>query len=327
MPDLAPHRSATTIGVILGDGAPLLELAVAPRVFSVDVTDAGGPAFDLRLAAERPGRLGTTGGLGLEAPCTLADLDAAGVVIVPGWRAGSTDPAPEVLDTLRRAHREGAVVVGLCLGSFVLAAAGLLDGLRATTHWAALDELRRRHPAVRAEPDALYVDEGPILTSAGSAAGLDACLHLLRREHGARVANHVARRLVVAPHRSGGQAQFVERPVATAPDDGIGRAMRAAQERLADPDLDVAALAAVAGMSRRTFDRRFRTAAGVSALRWLVDQRVLRAQELLAGSELDVDAVARRCGFSDATALRPHFRRVVGVAPRSYRSTFATAAG
>lgn len=325
MSEPATRRDPATVGVIIGDGAPLLELAVAPRVFSVDVTGVGGPAFELRLAPEHPGRQSTTGGLGLQAPHTLADLDAAGVVIVPGWRSGPPEPAPEVLATVRQAHREGAVVVGLCLGTFVLAAAGLLDGRRATTHWAALDELRRRHPAVRTEPDALYVDEGTVLTSAGSAAGLDACLYLLRREHGSRVANHVARRLVVAPHRGGGQAQFVERPVPPTPHDGVGDAMRAAQARLDDPDLDVAALAATAGMSRRTFDRRFRAAAGVSALRWLVDQRVLRAQELLAGSELDIDEVARRCGFSDATALRPHFRRVVGVAPRDYRSAFAAA--
>jgi transcriptional regulator GlxA family with amidase domain len=217
-------------------------------------------------------------------------------------------------------------VVGLCMGAFVLAEAGLLDGRRATTHWRYLAEFADRHPGVTLVPDALYVDEGSVVTSAGSAAGLDACLHLLRREHGPEAANAVARALVVAPHRAGGQAQFVERPVPPAPGgDPINQAIRYALEHLDDQGLDVTRLAAAVCLSRRSFDRRFRYATGCSPLQWLLTQRVLRAQQVLTSTDLDIDAVARASGFSDAVALRPHFRRVVGVAPRAYRASFQPA--
>ncbi|MET7398715.1 helix-turn-helix domain-containing protein [Dactylosporangium sp. NPDC005572] len=313
-------RSRTTIGVLVGDGAPMLEVAVAPRVFSVEPG-----RFTVRAAGERPGPLRTTAGIALTPPDPVAALDSAGVVIVPGWRPpGGDPPAPVVLDTLRRAHAEGATVVGLCLGAFVLAEAGLLDGRRATTHWRHLPELIRRYPGIDAVEDVLYVDEGTVVTSAGSAAGLDACLHLLRRDHGPDAANTAARALVVAPQRAGGQAQFVERPVPARPGgaDPVAAAMRHALDHLDDPRLDVDALAAAVHLARRTFDRRFRSATGTSPLQWLLTQRVLRAQELLVSAALDVDAVARACGFTDGVALRPHFRRLVGVPPQSYRATF-----
>lgn len=228
-----------------------------------------------------------------------------------------------MLDLLRRAHAGGATVVGLCLGAFVLAEAGLLDGRRATTHWLCMGEFTAAYPAVEVLPDVLFVDEGTVVTSAGSAAGLDACLHLLRRDHGPEVANTAARALVVAPQRAGGQAQFIERPV---PDPGGGEpvaaAMRHALEHLDDRELDVAALAGVAHLSRRSFDRHFRDAAGCSPLQWLLYQRILRAQQLLSATPLPIDAVARACGFSDGVAMRPHFRRVVGVPPQAYRVSF-----
>ncbi|MDG6105523.1 DJ-1/PfpI family protein [Dactylosporangium aurantiacum] len=314
-------RSRTTIGVLIGDGAPMLEVAVAPRVFST-----AGAGFTVRTAGEHPGPLSTTAGIALTAPHTLDDLDTAGVVIVPGWRPpGGAPVAPAILDRLRRAHDEGATVVGLCLGAFVLAEAGLLDGRRATTHWHHLPAFAAAFPAVSVVDDVLYVDEGTVVTSAGSAAGLDACLHLLRREHGPRLANTAARALVVAPQRAGGQAQFIEHPVPQLPaGDAIGDAMRHALEHLEDPALDVPHLAAAVHLSRRTFDRRFRETTGVSPLRWLLQQRVLRAQHVLSTTDLDVDSVARACGFSDGVALRPHFRRLVGVPPQSYRASFRT---
>ncbi|GAA1524186.1 helix-turn-helix domain-containing protein [Dactylosporangium maewongense] len=313
-------RSATTVGVLIGDGAPMLEVAVAPRVFGVAA------AFDVRTAGEHPGPLTTTAGIALTAPHDLDDLDTAGVVVVPGWRVpGGAPVAPGILDRLRRAHDEGATVVGLCLGAFVLAEAGLLDGRRATTHWRHLPEFASRFPAVDVVEDVLYVDEGLVVTSAGSAAGLDACLHLLRRDHGPALANAAARALVVAPHRAGGQAQFIERPVPRLRDgDAVGDAMRFALERLDDPTLDVDRLAATAHLSRRTFDRRFREETGSSPLRWLLQQRVLRAQHVLTTTDLDIDAVARACGFTDGVALRPHFRRQVGIPPHSYRAGFRT---
>ncbi|MET8153984.1 GlxA family transcriptional regulator [Actinoplanes sp. NPDC049668] len=314
-------RKPTVVGVIVGDNAPILEVAVAPRVFE---TNHGGPEFDVRVTGEHDGPLRTTAGITITAPCPLEALEEAAIVIVPGWRTpGGAPTRPEILDLLRRAHGDGATVVGLCLGAFVLGEAGLLDGRRATTHWRCLDELRRRHPGIEVVDDALYVDEGSIVTSAGSAAGLDACLHLLRREHGPAVANAAARALVVAPHRAGGQTQFVDRPVPHLPaGDAVADAMRHALGHLDDPALDIGGLAAAAHVSRRTFDRRFREAAGCSPLQWLLHQRVLQAQDLLSSTALPIDAVARASGFADGVAMRPHFRRVVGVPPQSYRASF-----
>lgn len=310
-------RSRTTVGVFVGDDAPMLEVAVAPRVF-----EAG--RHEVRVAGEHEGPLRTTAGIAITPPCPLAALNDAGILVVPGWRRpGGAPVGPGILDALRRAHDEGATVVGLCLGAFVLAEAGLLDGRRATTHWRYLPELAARFPGIEVVADALYVDEGPVVTSAGSAAGLDACLHLLRRERGPEVANAAARALVVAPQRSGGQTQFVERPVPHLPaGDAVADAMRHALDHLGDPALDVDRLAAVAHVSRRTFDRRFREAAGCSPLQWLLHQRVLHAQELLSATELTIDGVARAAGFADGVAMRPHFRRILGVSPQAYRAAF-----
>jgi transcriptional regulator GlxA family with amidase domain len=321
------ERNPAVVGIIVGDGAAILEVAVAPRVFGLDHSARGGPRFDVRTSGEHEGPLSTTAGITLNAPHRLDELDEAGLVIIPGWRAPDEGPppAPAVLDTLRRAHAEGATVVGLCLGAFVLAEAGLLDGHPATTHWALLREFADRFPAVDVARDALFVDDGSLVTSAGSAAGLDACLHLLRRDHGPEVANAAARALVVAPQRAGGQAQFVEQPVPPLESaDSITTAMRHALEHLDEPGLDVDSLAEIARLSRRSFDRRFREAAGCSPLQWLLHQRVLRAQHLLSTTALPIDAVARASGFSDGVALRPHFRRLVGVPPQAYRASFRT---
>ena len=320
-------RSRTTVGVLIGDGAPMLEVAIAPRVFGLDYSACGGPRFDVRTAGEHPGPLTSTAGITIMPPDPLAALDEAGLIIVPGWRPPS-GPAvgPDILDLLRRAHQENATVVGLCVGAFVVAAAGLLDGRRATTHWRHLDEFADRFPAVEVVDDALFIDEGDVVTSAGSAAGLDACLHLLRREYGPDVASAAARALIVAPQRPGGQAQFVERPVPQVHTrDAVGAAMRYGLEHIDRPDLDVAELAAAAHVSRRTFDRQFRETTGSSPLQWLLHQRVLRAQHILSTSDLDIDAVARASGFANAVALRPHFRRVVGVPPHTYRASFHVA--
>jgi transcriptional regulator GlxA family with amidase domain len=319
-------RSRTTVGVLIGDDAPMLEVAVAPRVFGIDQTGRGGPRFDVRTVGEHSGPLSTTAGISISAPYPLAALDEAGLIIVPGWRAPTGPPVgSDILDLLRKAHRDDATIVGLCLGAFVVAEAGLLDGRRATTHWWHLAEFADRFPDVEVVNDALYVDEGTVVTSAGSAAGLDACLHLLRRDHGPDAANTAARALVVAPQRAGGQAQFVERPVPRLRSgDAIGNAMRYALEHVDDAALDVTALAAAAHLSRRTFDRRFREMTNCSPLRWLIYQRVLRAQQILSTTDLDIDAVARASGFTDSLAMRPHFRRIVGVPPQSYRASFRT---
>ncbi|MGN6131909.1 MAG: helix-turn-helix domain-containing protein, partial [Nocardioidaceae bacterium] len=243
---------------------------------------------------------------------------------VPWWRHHLGDePPPPLLDALRAAHARGARIAGLCGGNFVLAAAGLLDGRRATTHWLYADKLAREYPTVRVDPKVLYVDDGDVLTAAGTAAALDLCLHLLRTLDGAEVANIVARRMVVPPHRAGGQAQFVDVPLpALGATDPLAAAVDWALAHL-DAPLTVDDLAARAAMSRRTFTRRFRSHLGTSPLQWLLDQRTLLAQRLLESTDLPVETVAHRAGFGSAVSLRAHFPRALGTTPSGYRSTFS----
>jgi len=269
-----------------------------------------------------PGPIPTTSGFPLQLEHGLEALARAHTVLVPGLNPAVWPPEPAALDALRDAHARGARVASICTGAFVLAAAGLLDGRPATTHWRYAARLAEQFPAVRVNPDVLYVDDGDVLTSAGVAAGIDLCLHLLRRDHGAAAANAVARQTVVAPHRGGGQAQFIERPVPTH-DDGSLEATRAwALERLERP-LTVATLARHACCSERTFARRFQAETGTTPLRWLHAQRVDHARRLLEQSDLPVEVVAQRCGFGSATVLRQHFRRATASTPSAYRRTFA----
>lgn len=322
------QRDPDAVAVVVGADPPLFEISIPLRVFAVDLSARGVRPYRVAAVGEHPGPLTSTAGVRLELPHTLDAVDAAGIVVVPGWRAPGAQPTePALLDAVRRAYADGALVVGLCLGTFVLAEAGVLDGRPATTHWQYAARLAAAYPAVEVRPDVLYVDDGQVVTSAGSAAGLDACLHLVRRQRGAEAAAGVARALVVAPHRSGGQAQFAEPPLprsgrAVDADAEVESAVEHAMAHLGDAALDVDALAARAHMSRRTFDRRFRGVVGDSPLQWLLHQRVLRAQRLLESTDLPVDAVARSVGFTDAVALRPHFRRLVGVAPAVYRGAF-----
>jgi transcriptional regulator GlxA family with amidase domain len=231
------------------------------------------------------------------------------------------DAVAEADTVLRAAHERGARVASICTGAFVLAQAGLLDGRRATTHWAHAERLARHYPAVTVDPGVLYVDEGDVLTSAGVAAGIDLCLHLVRRDHGAEVANAVARRIVVAPHRDGGQAQFVEAPLPPAGNRGLEATRAWAAHRLREP-LTVAAMARHAACSERTFARRFRAETGTTPLQWLLGQRVLHARRLLEATDLPVEHVADEAGFGTAASLRSHFRRATATTPLAYRRTF-----
>lgn len=266
------------------------------------------------------------GGVTIGVAAGLEALAGAGTIIVPGWRAIDA-PVPEALcEALRAAHAEGARVLSLCSGVAVLAASGLLDGRPATTHWRYFDTLRALHPGLTLVPDVLYVDQGSVLTAAGSAAGLDLCLHLVRRDWGPAVANHVARRLVVPPHRDGGQAQYVERPVP---------AERAGGSRLAglldamradlDQDWTIDRMARHAAVSPRALHRRFRDATGTSPGDWLTAERLARARELLEDAALPIEDVAAACGFGAAATLRHHFRARFGVAPVAYRRRFRAA--
>ncbi|MCW0401600.1 HTH-type transcriptional regulator CdhR [Xanthomonas sacchari] len=314
---MSPH----CIAVVAFDRISPFHLAVPCQVFEAR-PDTDLPAFDLRVCAAEPGLLRTDAGFAIQVQHGLEALDGADTVIVPSWR-DAAEPAPAALcQALRRAHAAGAQVVGLCLGTFVLADAGLLDDRPATTHWAALARFAQRHPQVRLQPDVLYVDDGDVLTSAGTVAGIDCCLHLVRRRHGADVANRIARRLVVAPHRQGGQAQYIEQPLpASRRDAQLGPTLDWMLQRLDQP-LRLDALAAHARMSRRSFTRQFRQVTGTTVVQWLAHQRLVRAQQLLERTDLPLERIAADCGFGSAGALRLQFTRDLGLPPSAYRRGF-----
>ncbi|MBX9399289.1 helix-turn-helix domain-containing protein [Streptomyces sp. TRM72054] len=319
---LSGRRRKEIVAVLLFSGGPIFESSIPLSVFGIDRQDAGVPRYRLLVCAGEEGPLRTTGGLELTAPHGLEAISRAGTVVVPAWRSITSPPPEEALDALRRAHEEGARIVGLCTGAFVLAAAGLLDGRPATTHWMYAPTLAKRYPSVHVDPRELFVDDGDVLTSAGTAAGIDLCLHIVRTDHGNEAAGALARRLVVPPRRSGGQERYLDRSL---PEeigaDPLAEVVAWALEHLHE-QFDVETLAARAYMSRRTFDRRFRSLTGSAPLQWLITQRVLQAQRLLETSDYSVDEVAGRCGFRSPVALRGHFRRQLGSSPAAYRAAY-----
>jgi AraC family transcriptional activator FtrA len=318
--------SKSIVAAIAFDGIRPFHLSVPCLIFGEDRTREGLPAFDFRVCAPVAGTLlQTQSGLGLVAPYDLNGLDGADLVIVPSWRSENEPVPPEITAALRKAHARGAVIVGLCLGAFPVAAAGLLDGRTATTHWQAAGHLATAYPSITVVPDRLYVDEGDVITSAGVAAALDCCLHIVRKRYGAEPAQRLARRIVLSPHRQGGQAQFIERPLASAADpDPLSRALDGVLADLSGAhELD--AVAAKARMSRRTFTRRFYARTGVTFARWLSAQRLQRAQELLETTGRSIEDVADLSGFGTATSMRQHFAAALGTSPARYRREFARA--
>jgi transcriptional regulator GlxA family with amidase domain len=277
----------------------------------------------LIFASPEAPRVRTNVNFWLDGVRPLSALDRADTIVVPAWgEAGMTRPPEAMLRALRRAHRRGARLMSVCSGAFALAYAGVLDGLRATTHWRHADHLAAEFPDIDVDPNVLYVDEGQILTSAGTAAGIDLCLHVVRLDHGAEVANAVARRMVVPPHRDGGQAQFVQAPIQEdTASDPLAVTLDWVLEHL-DESLTVEVMARRALMSPRTFARRFRDVTGTTPLQWLLRQRILQAQRLLETTELPVEVIAQRCGFGSATVLRTHFKRMLDTSPLTYRRTF-----
>jgi transcriptional regulator GlxA family with amidase domain len=306
------------VAILALDAAVPIDLAIPAQVF--DGRD--GAPYRAELCAERAGPVPTTTGFDVVATAGLEALQRADTVVVPGFESPTMRPPQPVLDALVQAVDEGRRVVSICTGAFALAAAGVLDGRRATTHWRHAGDLAAMHPAVEVDPGVLYVDEGTVLTSAGVAAGIDLCLHLIRTDHGAELANRVARRIVVPAHRDGGQAQYIERPVPTNAGDSLEPTRAWALEHLGDP-LTVAGMARHACVSERTFSRRFLAETGTTPLQWLVRQRVLAARELLERTPAGIDDVAATCGFGSAANLRLHFRRVLSTTPTAYRRTFA----
>ncbi len=307
------------VAVLAPNPVSVFELGVACEVFGTDRSAQGLPRKDFAVVRWQRGPLATTAGFAIDTPHRLDRADAADLLIVPSWPDAATPPPPAVCRTLRAAVARGAWVAGFCSGVFALAHAGLLAGRRATTHWFYADRFAAQFPEIELDPAVLYVAEGPVMTSAGTSAAIDLCLHVLRVTDGPEVANAIARRMVVPPHREGGQAQYVELPVPTC--DSLAPLLEWMTEHL-DAEQSVEELARRALMSPRTFARRFRAETGTTPHHWLVGQRVLHAQRLLETTDHDVEAVARSCGFGNAATLRHHFNARVGTSPTRYRRTF-----
>jgi transcriptional regulator GlxA family with amidase domain len=312
-----------TVASVVPSHVSMFELSVACEVFGFDRSELVDPWYRHLVCAAGPRPLTSPEGIVVQVPYGLEVVADADTVMLPAWPYYKEDPPPELLDALRTAHERGARLLSVCTGAFVLAATGLLDGRPATTHWMHAGELARRYPRIKVDPRVLYVDAGNnMFTSAGTAAGIDLCLHVVRMDHGAEVANAVARRMVVPPHRDGGQAQFVDLPVAsTDSDDSLSATLEWMTEHL-DLPLSVAQLARRAAMSPRTFARRFRAATGTTPHRWLLGQRMLAAQRLLETTDDPVAMIAARCGFTSTAGMRVHFQRELGASPAAYRRAF-----
>jgi transcriptional regulator GlxA family with amidase domain len=278
--------------------------------------------YDFRVCAADPPPLRTSTGFSIDTPFDLEELARADTILIPGWSDPDHEPSRVLVEALQSAYERGTRIASICVGAFVLGAAGLLDGRRCTTHWAFADDLARRFPLAHVDPNVLYIDEGQILTSAGTAAGMDLCLHLVRKDHGAEVANGVARRVVMPPHRDGGQAQYIDQPLPADPDDEALRGTCSWALENLDEALDVAVMAKRAAMSPRTFARRFKAATGTTPGEWVLQQRLALAQRLLETTDLGVDRVAHQSGFGSATTLRHHFQHRFHTSPHAYRQTF-----
>lgn len=313
---MKPH----VVTVVAFDRISAFHLSV-PCVMFGD-THPGVPRFEFRVCAIEDGPLTTTAGFTVMVQHGLEAIDDADTIIVPSWHDPAARPPQRLLDALSAAHRRGARVVGLCLGAFVLAEAGLLDGRKATTHWAYAQEFARRYPGVQVDADVLYIDDGKVLTSAGTAAGIDCCLHLLRQEYGSEVANIVARRLVTPPHRQGGQAQFIDQPLPTTGRDSRLSDLLAWVRANLDHPHTLDSLAERSLMSRRTFTRHFRQLTGNTVGNWLLGERLSYTQRMLETSDLAVERIATLAGFGSPESLRHHFRQAFGVAPNAWRKTF-----
>ena len=318
MPSTPAHR----VAAVVYDRLCVFEFGILVEVFGLPRPELPVDWYRFSLCSLDRGPLRATAGVRIDADRGLAGLRYADTIAVPGWRDPEETPPEPLLRALRRAHARGARIMALCSGAFVLAAAGLLDGKRATTHWRYADRFRARFPQVTLEPDVLYVDEGQVLTSAGSAAGIDLCLHVVRRDYGAEIANRVARRLVVPPHREGGQSQFIAAPIPARPAGGLAPVLEWALGRLHQP-LALEDLARRGNMSVRTLARRFVQETGSTPHRWLTHQRLLAAQRRLETTGDGIDAVAQAVGFENGMTLRHHFRRAYGTTPTAYRRRFS----
>ncbi len=312
-----------TVSTLVLDGVAPFEFGVICEVFGIDRSGDGVPNFDFKVCGIEPGvPLRMSIGAHLTPDHGLDALVGADLVAIPAITR--PDYPPEALAAIREAAATGSIILTVCSGAFVAGAAGLLDGRKCTTHWMHADALAARHPTAQVDRNVLFVDDGNLITSAGTAAGIDACLHLVRRELGSEVTNVIARRMVVPPQRDGGQRQYIDQPIPVRYSEGFAAQLDWILEHLDEPHT-VGGLAKRASMSARTFARRFVDETGRTPMQWVTDQRVLYARRLLEATDLDIDRVAQKSGFGTATLLRHHFRRVIGVTPSDYRRRFACA--
>jgi AraC family transcriptional regulator, transcriptional activator FtrA len=318
-----PAKDLRNVVALTYDGLCTFEFGIVVEVFGLPRPELGPDWYRFRVCSLNGRPVRATGGVTVACDAGLARLAQAGTIVIPGWKSPYETPPKQLIEILRRAHARGARLISICSGVFVLAATGLLNGRRATTHWRHVDALRSRYPGIRVEPDVLYIDEGTILTSAGSAAGIDLCLHIVSCDFGAEIANRVARRLVTPPHRDGGQAQFIEAPIRSSSNGDLSPLLRWLESNL-QRELSVTLLAKRAGMSQRTFARHFRRQTGTTPHQWLMRLRLLAAQQHLERTKNSIDQVAEAVGWQTAATLRQQFAKHLGTTPTSYRRRFAT---
>jgi AraC family transcriptional activator FtrA len=316
-------RKSPLVVALAYDQLCTFEFGCVVELFALARPELGVDWYRFGVCSYERGPLRATGGVTLEAPYTIALLDRAETIIVPGWRDPDEPPPAPLLKKLRAAHRRGARICSICSGVFVLAWAGLLDGRSVTTHWSLADRLAKKFPKIKVDPNSLYVEDGQLMTSAGSASGIDMMLHMVRKDHGAKAANMVAQRLVVAPHRAGGQAQFVPRPMQSAEQGRLSKLMEWIKERPHE-NLTLERLSAQSAMSPRTLQRQFQEATGLSPYDWIIRERILVAKEMLEHTNLTLDVVCERAGFGSGESFRRHFRRLAQTTPTEYRRSFHT---
>ena len=320
------QRDPRRVAALVYDGLGTFEFGIVVEVFGLPRTGLGVKWYDFEVCSIERRPVHADGGILVQAPRGLTALRKAGTIVIPGWPLNDSAPPQRLLNELRAAHAAGARLVSICSGVFLLAATGLLDGKRVTAHWRHVDRFRARFPNIRVQPDVLYVDEGNILTSAGSAAGLDLCLHIVRRDYGAETANTLARRLVIPPHREGGQAQYIQAAISTNTNGGLAPVLEWARNNLSKT-LRIRDMARKAAMSPRNFARQFRQQTGTTPHQWLTHLRVMEAQRRLEKTAASIDQIAEAVGLQTAATLRQHFHRVVGTAPGAYRKQFSVGTG
>jgi AraC family transcriptional activator FtrA len=297
------------------------EFGCAVGVFGIKRPEIDIPPYRFATCALKPGKIKAAGGITIEAPYSLSLLDKADTIIIPGWPNLETKPPEALIKKIRSAYKRGARICSICLGAFVLAESGILDGKKATTHWLFAQELNNRYPKIKIDPNVLYIDEGQVMTSAGSAAGLDMFLHIIKKDHGSKIANQIAQRIVIPPHREGGQAQFIPKPILSSETDNLNKLMKWVRQQLTKQHT-IEDLANRASMSVRTLHRKFNEATGLSPYEWIIRERIEKVKDYLESSKMTLSHIADLSGFGSVESLRKHFRRYVLISPIAYRQQF-----